>query len=192
MGRNRKFNEEDSLMKAKELFWTKGYEATTLDDLLEVMLIKKSSFYNTYGNKQALFLRTIQLHDEQSFSQFSKMLNKADDKIALLKSLFLSFAETSEPEDARGCYAGNIIVEMNTTHTSLTNLAKEYLLKLEGIFFEVIEDSKETGGLRTTIHSKILSNYLLNLWNGIHITKRLFKDKSNIKKLIEFQLELLK
>ena len=54
-GRPRQFNEEQALEAAMEQFWAVGYEATSLQDLLRVMKLSKSSLYQTFGSKHDLF-----------------------------------------------------------------------------------------------------------------------------------------
>ena len=58
-GRPKIFDQEKALEKASKLFWEKGYEATSLEDLITVMGIQKGSFYNTFGNKKQLGLKIL-------------------------------------------------------------------------------------------------------------------------------------
>src|SRR5437867_11678412 len=56
MARPKEFNPETALDKAIELFWRKGYEATSIEDLVASMDINRGSLYETFGDKQKLFL----------------------------------------------------------------------------------------------------------------------------------------
>ena len=76
MARPREFDSDQALEKAMQVFWTKGYEATSLSDLLSAMGISKSSFYATFGSKHELFLATLDRYGETHGAQL----------IALLKS----------------------------------------------------------------------------------------------------------
>jgi len=190
-GRNRTFDEYQCLEKAKEVFWTKGYEATTLDDLLHAMELRKSSFYNSFVSKEHVFLRTMRLHDKTSFDSFRMMLKASDNGIDVLKFLFFQFADASKSEHMRGCYAGNVIVELNANHPKMTNGAKKYLLQLEQVFFEIIEDGKKSKNLKTEEDSRLLAQTLITLWNGINITRRVHNNKEELRKLIAFQLKII-
>ena len=60
MGRPREFDEINVLERAMEAFWARGYDGTSLQDLLLVMGLSKSSFYETFGSKHDLFLRALE------------------------------------------------------------------------------------------------------------------------------------
>ncbi len=63
MGRPRRFREEDALDAAMRVFWQKGYEGTSLDDLTKAMKINRSSLYSTFGDKEALFRRVMEQYN---------------------------------------------------------------------------------------------------------------------------------
>lgn len=190
-GRPRIFDQKQALEKAAKLFWEKGYEATSLEDLITVMGIQKGSFYNTFGSKKQLFIESIKLHDTKSFTEFRKLLNETNNPIELIKSLFLQFADGPETEHNKGCFAGNILAELVGLDEDLTVDAKKYLKTLETIFFEQIKISQENGTLKNQTDAKILGRYLLNLWNGINITRRIYQTNKELKPLIEFQLSII-
>jgi TetR/AcrR family transcriptional repressor of nem operon len=190
-GRPKIFDQHHALEKAAKLFWEKGYEATSLEDLITTMGIQKGSFYNTFGSKKKLFIDTIKLHDTKSFTEFRKLLSENENPIELIKSLFLQFADGPETEHNRGCFAGNILAELVGLDEDLTVDAKKYLKTLETIFFEQIKISQENGSLKNQTDAKILARYLLNLWNGINITRRIYQTNKELKPLIEFQLAII-
>jgi len=63
MARPREFDEDEVLQAALRLFWEKGYEGTSLGDLLEAMGLTKSSLYKAFGSKEALFWRVVELYN---------------------------------------------------------------------------------------------------------------------------------
>lgn len=65
MGRTKQFDEEQALAAAMHLFWEKGYGAASLQDLEEVTGLKRTSIYNTFGNKRRLFQQTLRLYRDQ-------------------------------------------------------------------------------------------------------------------------------
>lgn len=190
-GRPKIFDQQTALEKASELFWEKGYEATSLDDLIGAMGIQKGSFYNAFGSKKKLFIESIKLHDTKSFNEFRKLLNETENSISLIKSLFLQFADGPEAQHNKGCFAGNILAELVGLDEELTIDAKKYLITLEKIFFEQIKIAQRNGNLQNQTDAKILARYLLNLWNGINITRRIYPSNKELKPLIEFQLTIL-
>lgn len=190
-GRPKKFDEEKAVQQAAVLFWEQGYEATSLQDLLQVMSIQKGSFYHTFNSKKELFLKCMQWHDNQSFTEFRALLAATDQPITLIKSLFLQFATDSPDNHGKGCFAGNIVAELSSKEGNLAAGAKEYLLTLEYIFFEQITWAQLNGQLQNKTDARILARYLLNLWNGINITRRLYPIEKELLPVLEFQLSIL-
>lgn len=190
-GRPKKFEEEKAVKQAAALFWKQGYEATSLQDLLQIMGIQKGSFYHTFGSKKELFLKCMQWHDQQSFTEFRALLAETEQPIELIKSLFLQFATDSPANHGKGCFAGNIVAELSSREEKLATSAKEYLLTLEHIFFEQITWAQLNGHLQNKTDARVLARYLLNLWNGINITRRLYPTESELLPVLEFQLSIL-
>jgi AcrR family transcriptional regulator len=69
MARPREFDEDEVLHAALRLFWEKGYEGTSLDDLMAAMKLTKSSVYKAFGSKEALFWRVVERY-QRDFLDF--------------------------------------------------------------------------------------------------------------------------
>jgi len=105
-GRPRSFDERDALEKAIQVFWLKGYDGVTIDDLVAGMGVGRPSLYSIFGNKQALFLRVLKAYMEKKGALAAKALLSPQ---GLRDSLagFLRFAVESATEEgsAPGCLA---------------------------------------------------------------------------------------
>ena len=88
MARPREFDATEALSKAMDVFWTKGYEATSLCDLLEAMDLSKSSFYDTFGSKHEVFLDTIRYYKKTMTAQITGVANLDQPARKLIESLF--------------------------------------------------------------------------------------------------------
>ncbi len=190
-GRPKIFDEEAALNKAAILFWKKGYEATSTEDLIQAMGVQRGSFYNSFGSKKELFINAINSHETNLFSRFKKQLKASNRPIQVIKDAFLSLADCPKEEHLMGCFAGNTIAEFSGIDEELAENAGKHLKALEEIFFKQIKSSQQTGELKSKIEARLLGKYLLNLWNGINITRRVYPDKNILKSLIEFQLEAI-
>ena len=82
MGRTLAFNHSSARDKALVLFWRKGYQATTLDDLLQAMEISRSSFYASFTDKRSLFLDCLDLF-AQRLAHFGPLLQVQHKRLAL-------------------------------------------------------------------------------------------------------------
>jgi TetR/AcrR family transcriptional repressor of nem operon len=189
-GRPKEFEENVAIRKAANLFWSKGYMATSTDDLIRVMGIQKGSLYNTFRSKKDLFIRAINLHEQCLLSEFKEMLKGSKRPVETIKSVFLSMAEHKDDIE-KGCFAGNTLAELSGLDEELTQNAKTHLKELESILFDAIVAARTKGQLKSKVDSRVLASYLLNMWNGLNITRRIYGDKKTLLPLIKLQLEVL-
>ena len=103
-GRPRSFDEKQALEKATQMFWSKGYDGVTIDDLVAAMGVGRPSLYAIFGDKRAIFWRVLKAYAEAKGALAAKELNAPQSLRAALVS-FLKFAvETATVKgSAHGC-----------------------------------------------------------------------------------------
>jgi AcrR family transcriptional regulator len=103
-GRPRSFDELEALEKATQVFWSKGYDGTTIDDLVAGMGVGRPSLYRVFGDKRTLFLRVLRAYAEKKGARAKKALLSPPALRASLAS-FLRHAVESATEEgsAAGC-----------------------------------------------------------------------------------------
>jgi len=77
MARLKEFNEEDALDKAVAIFWNKGYNGTSAQDLVTHLGLSRSSLYDTFGDKHSLFIKALQRYQKKSYDDVSSLLQKS-------------------------------------------------------------------------------------------------------------------
>lgn len=109
------FDRNEVMMKAMNLFWDKGYEATSLNDLTEVLGIGKGSFYNTFGSKRELFDSCLTMYREVGYATLDQLLKDQKDPISGI-SKFLDFHTKTMLNDSesRGCLIANSSAELSS------------------------------------------------------------------------------
>ena len=75
-GRPREFCVDDALARALEVFWSKGYDGASLNDLTEAMGINRPSMYAAFGNKEELFKKALDLYEREKMAYIGKALNQ--------------------------------------------------------------------------------------------------------------------
>ena len=190
-GRPKIFDEQAALERAVDLFWTRGYEQTSTETLIRAMGIQRGSFYNSFGSKKELFVRAIDFHERHSLAALSKLLEESEEPMTTVRSLFLHLADCPEAEHLKGCLAGNTLAELAGSDEELAENASGHLKEMERIFFKAIRRAQGKGQLKTSQDAGLLARYLLNLWNGINITRRIYRDRKSLRSLIGWQLELI-
>ncbi|WP_188928174.1 TetR/AcrR family transcriptional regulator [Puia dinghuensis] len=191
-GRPQIFSEDEVLEKATQLFWCKGYEATSTDELLSAMNIGKSSFYNTFKGKRELFERVIENFVNQSVAALQKDIEAGVDPIRSIRNFFGKLATSPQSTHQKGCFMGNTIVELSNIDKPLENMAIRRLKKMEQLFHDQIKKGQQTGQLKTREDPAVIARYLITMWNGLNITRRMYPDPDCLLPLIEMQLSILK
>jgi TetR/AcrR family transcriptional repressor of nem operon len=104
MARPKEFDPDQALDRAVELFWRKGYEATSIQDLVEALGINRSSLYGTFGDKHALYLAAIDRYCEDVVAPRVAELDQAASPRAAIRQLFLSLpTRATRRRERRGC-----------------------------------------------------------------------------------------
>ncbi|MBO9202895.1 MULTISPECIES: TetR/AcrR family transcriptional regulator [Niastella] len=189
-GRNRLFDEEKALAQAAEVFWIKGYEAASTEDLLTAMDLNKGSLYNAFGNKRELFIKVFDWFAQRFIRNMKEVFAKHSNTVDAIREIFLHVAYPDKPIDhTKGCFYVNILGETTGMDPDLEKVAREKLLDMEKLFHKELTKAQKAGQLTSTIQPSLLAKHLLNLWNGINISRRLYNEKE-LEKLVELNLQL--
>lgn len=191
-GRPAIYDDKDVLTKAQKVFWTKGYTATSLEDILTAMGMGSGSFYNAFkGGKKELFRKAIQQRRE-AFREFETALNQSDAPMELIRDFFRSMARTDRETHLQGCIIVNTVVEMASLDKDLEEEAVTILKEVEQLYTKAIRRAQKNGTMQNQTDPVILGRYLVTLWNGLNVTRRMYPDNKILLKQIEMQLEILR
>ncbi len=120
-GRPRKFEIDEAMNQAIQVFWAQGYEHTSLEDLLAAMKLSKSSFYQTFGSKLALYHRSIDRYVELAVSPKAPLLEPG---LFAIEQFFAMMIEGMTGEGPRhGCYIGLVSMEMGNRDSEAADRA---------------------------------------------------------------------
>jgi len=190
-GRPNIHQNHEIILKAQELFWQKGYNATSLSDLSYATGAGAGSLYNIFkGGKKELFNKALQQRRED-FNAFRELLQKSDNPIQQIKLFFLHTAEADQTAHQKGCIVANTLVEMTFVDNELKEEAEKILKETEELYRNVISDEQNKGTLQTKVPADVLSKYLITFWLGINSLRRIYPDHKTLKTQIKLQLEIL-
>ncbi|SKA43749.1 transcriptional regulator, TetR family [Chitinophaga eiseniae] len=188
-GRNRIFDEQEVVRKATAVFWERGYEATSTEDLLAAMGIGKGSFYNAFpGGKQELFEKALEQFSTRAFTELKAAVATGDDPVAAVLDFFRDIAKESRAVHMKGCFMGNTVAELSHTEPALERKAVHRLQQMEQLFTTILENGQQSGRLKTKTPAPVLARHLVNLWNGLNITRRMYPNTEGLSALIELNL----
>ena len=150
MARPRKFEDRDIIEKVIDLFWEKGYEGASMDELARVTGLKRGSLYNAFGTKYDLFLLAIEQQGEVEYGKATRnhLQQVADDKSALaaVQWFFDLILEDVKNDNRSGCFIFNVVTQQAPADAKVESLVQKYLDALrntfKGIFQSVTEKKK--------------------------------------------------
>lgn len=193
MARTREFNEEKVLEAAMQLFWEKGYEATSLSDLTARMGIQRPSIYSTFGDKKELFEAALRRY---TTSRAADIRARLQSHVSVKQAFATFFEEVIQAEYTKdlsnGCFCINTMVELAPHDERFEILTREHQLYLAVIFQETIERGVQTGELEADTDAKSLAQALIVSLIGLTVMMKSQPQRSFVDNAIAATLTLLK
>ncbi|MGE6348722.1 TetR/AcrR family transcriptional regulator [Bacillus mycoides] len=193
MARTREFDEDQVLDAAMQLFWEKGYEATSLSDLTSRMGIQRPSIYSTFGDKKELFEAALRRY---TMSRASDIRNRLQSHSSVKEAFSIFFADVVNEEYAgdlsKGCFCINTMVELAPHDERFEILTREHQMYLAVIFQETIERGIQSGELEVNTDAKSLAQALIVALIGLTVMMKSRPQRSFVDNVIVATLTLLK
>jgi TetR/AcrR family transcriptional repressor of nem operon len=175
-----------------EVFWRKGYAATTPQDLVEALGIGKGSLYNAFGSKHSLFEEALRRYRDSQALALVKMLEESGPvKARLRKALrFLAEMDLADP-DRRGCMAVNVAAELASVDETATELVRRMFDRTEGAFRALIEEGQRAGEIEPGRDPAALGSLLLNTVVGMRLMARVAEGPDRLERVINAMTDSL-
>ncbi|MNE14132.1 HTH-type transcriptional repressor ComR [compost metagenome] len=171
-GRPREFDREEALHKAKEVFWQRGYEGTSLSDLVAALGIASARIYAAFGSKENLFREAIALYLAEEGAFADAALSESDTRLAVRQLLVDAVENYTRDDRPHGC-----MVVLSLTNYGRDNeeimawLAGYRRERIDGIV-ERIRQGVQSGDLPENTDIQALGDYVATLFHGISIQAR--------------------
>ena len=139
MARPREFDADDALERATRLFWTKGFEQTSLDDLCAATGLGRSSLYAAFGDKRALYLAALARYEERSVARIAAAFDGRPLRQGLQAFLAGLIDDIVAGPGRSGCFIGNCAAELARLDRTAAGRVRASLEHIEAAFKEVLE-----------------------------------------------------
>ena len=171
MARPRAFDEAAVLARARDLFWERGYAATSIGDLERGLGISRSSLYATFGDKRALYDRTLAAYRDENLGRLRTLLTEATDLRATLERVFADAAAAKADcrAGARGCYVVNATTEMANACADALGFVSGNRERFVALLREALTRARDAGQLAREADPQALANYLFVCYNGLQV-----------------------
>jgi AcrR family transcriptional regulator len=166
-GRPRNFDPDLVLENAMQLFWSQGYEATSLQDLLIATGLSKSSLYESFGNKQSLFEAAFTRYFNMRAAQMRERLEQADSPLGFIRGCLLSVLDDAQRGTPRGCMLVNVANEFSTTDPAVQSLIELATRRFRQVFECAFEQAQARGELSERQSPVALALYMHCAMSGL-------------------------
>ncbi len=149
MARPRGFDEEKVISKAMTIFWERGYSSTSIADLEKATGISRISIYNTFVDKEGLFLRALDHYYKMATNVFNNIAAGGLEEIA---QMFEFFSRPFPPEASNqsGCFMVNTILGIGQVETAIYEKVQSYRTMLENTYISALNNSRDNGEMDAT------------------------------------------
>jgi TetR/AcrR family transcriptional regulator, transcriptional repressor for nem operon len=192
MARTKDFDENEVLAKAIKLFWQKGYNGTSMQDLVDGLGISRSSIYDTFGDKHQLYLKALCTYRQHAIAVRDRILNASVPAKAAIRQLMnLTIDQMIRDKQHKGCFLVNSAVE-NAPHDKETNaIICQNDRELENAFSEVIKRGQTNGEIASKQDPRALARFLFNNIVGIQVTAKSAADKAAFDDIVNLTMSVL-
>lgn len=147
MPAEKQFDTRAALDKAMQAFWSRGYQATSMQELVDCMGINRASLYATYGDKRALFISALRMYDDARRNLLDELAVRHPPREAI-RQVFLWFMNgISETGGNRGCFLTNTALELAAHDAEVRKVVAAAQEEVETFFKAMIRKGKAAGQL---------------------------------------------
>ncbi|MDX8044991.1 TetR/AcrR family transcriptional regulator [Gracilibacillus sp. S3-1-1] len=172
------------------LFWQNGYEGTSIPALLKAMNISRSSLYDTFTDKQTLYIDALE-HYRTIHAKNREILEQATSAKEGINRFFTAhIAKAYDTSLPGGCFVTNAAITVDSAKDKHVNtLIRESFYQLEKAFYTLLQKGQNNGEIDKTTQIKPLATLLLNVNHSINVMAKAGKDKHELEKMISFILD---
>ena len=191
MARNKAFDPEERLEKARDLFWEKGYHATSMQDLVEAMQLNRASIYDTYGDKHALFLQCLGNYATDKQEEYKVAAAGATSSIDAVEAIIRKALERTLQE-GKACMAVKSSFELAETDKEVNNILKNDGARLNDILEVLLKKAQSAGEISKDRDVNMLASYIIANFSGLWQTYIISKNKKLVIQMAEFLIQVIR
>jgi AcrR family transcriptional regulator len=191
VARQKEFDRIDTLNRALEVFWQKGYAATSTSDLLAAMQIGRQSLYDTFGDKRSLYLEALAQYNQASVNDLLRHL-QGESGLAAIDNMLQAFASRPKRDNAKGCMGVNAISEFGTSDEEVNALRDASSKQLNQAVEAQLRRAATDGGIPTDTDITQATAFVAATLSGMKISAKAGASIATLRALAGFAVQGLR
>ena len=186
MARPTDFDRDTVIQKAQEVFWTKGYNGTSMQDLVDATQLNRSSIYNSFGSKHDLFQETLKDY-AKDFDKVMAAIRAEDlNGYDTIEQLYLFLLAQIQMDSCnKGCMLINCKTELANEDEKLGRFLDKNLNQVAISFKDLVTQGQADGSINKGLNPEQTAYYLTSVFHGMRITGLYNKDRKILKGIIK-------
>ncbi|MEL0636900.1 TetR/AcrR family transcriptional regulator [Marinomonas sp. TI.3.20] len=186
MRKNAKFDRDQVVDKATNLYWEKGFHATSMRNLQDVIDMRPGSIYATFGSKEGLFKEALMRYTQQGVTALHLCRNETQSPLEALKRFVKEIVIDTQTDAPNGmCMLAKTVAELTDSNRDLLEEAKRSLKILETEFEKLIIEAQEHGEVAKDKVAGQLARHLQIQISGLRIYAKTYGDEAPLDQLVE-------
>jgi len=169
ISRKKEYDRSEVLEVATLVFWTKGYQGTSISDLVSATGLNKHSMYTEFGNKEGLYLECLNTYSNKMQDRIVKILTSQPLGLKNIEKFLQNRVEYALSKNCIGCLLINSTVEKELLKREAFELTQEYLQGVEKLIIKCFEAAQTNDEVSNENDPKILAKYVLNFNAGLMV-----------------------
>jgi TetR/AcrR family transcriptional repressor of nem operon len=189
MARTKEFDPEVAIDLALELFWKRGYEGTSLRELLDAMDISRQSLYDTFGDKRSLFIKVLARYEKLAMEGLVQHLEGKGSLLAVKG--FAEYFMANVASDGGSCLMASTAIEVGDSDPEIQSIVRAYFVKVETAIHSVLAGAMEAGQIAEGRDLRVLARHLVNALHGLCIMSRSGASRPMLRQMLNVALSVL-
>ena len=192
IGRPREFDVDEAIDAAMHVFWSQGYNGTSLPDLIKGTGLSRGSLYKAFGDKRTLFLLALDSYALAAADRLSATLQESGHAKVVIRKALSRYAQLSiGMAGQRGCLLLATATEMVPHDAEISQRASRMFAGIQHAFSDAIQRGKEAGEITQVVDSATLAQLLLCLVQGMRAVGKTGLTKAEVTAVIDCAMQLL-
>lgn len=187
MPRKESFKKSVILKKVTKVFYDKGYNLTSMQDIVDATGLNRSSIYNSFGNKQHLFMGCLKAHQSELTRGIQQIIIDANNPIKALQSIF----EFTINLENKGNFINSCICEVANQEVIFKEFLKDHQTYIIRLFEDLIVKGQNTGAINNSKTAHQYALYMFAAFQGLQIASVLMESTTDLENIVYTTLSII-